>query len=146
MTFLFSYRKEEGRGPILWKASQLRHICTHKTLELTWQGIHLKAYCLSKEIILFTLPLKNSKCRMSVMNSDKRIRALKKVCLYAHCVWCYFLHDEIAYVYICTVYIIVVFMNANNLHIILNTFVLSLFTYFYKMLHNSFCQFVSNLK
>ena len=44
---------------------------------------------------------------------------------------CYFAHAEIAYVYACTESVhIVVFMNAPNLHVILNIFLSSLFTIF----------------
>ena len=70
-----------------------------------------------------------------------------KVCLQTRSAPCYFVHAKIAYKHACTqsMYIIVVFINAHKLHFTLNIFLLSLFTYFYKILHNSFCQFVNNL-
>ena len=53
---------------------------------------------------------------------------------------CYFLHTEIAYMCACmqSVYFIVMVMYAHNLHYTLNIFRSFLFTYFYKMLHDSF--------
>ena len=70
-----------------------------------------------------------------------------KVFLCTCCVCCYFMQAKIADVYVCmeSVYAIVVFVNADNLHYNLNFFPSSIFSYFYMMLHNSFCQFLNNL-
>lgn len=69
------------------------------------------------------------------------------VCLQARRARCYFVHAKIAHLYVPmqSLYVKVVFMNAHSLHFTVNKFFSSLFTYFYKILHNSFCKFVSNL-
>lgn len=73
--------------------------------------------------------------------------AYVKVCLRKRCVRCYFLHAQIVYVHACTqsMCVMIVFMNAKNLDFTLNIFPLSLLTYLYKILNNSFGQFVNNL-
>ena len=82
------------------------------------------------------------------MNQGLKIENLRaclfvyiKVRLRAFGVRYYFVHAKILYVYSCTqcIYVIVVFMNAHNLHFTLNTFLSSLFTYFNKMLRIYFC-------
>ena len=65
-----------------------------------------------------------------------------KVCVRAHRMYCYLVHDEIAYIYACmqSAYMTAVFMNAQKLHSTLNIFFSSLFTVFFfsKRKHNSF--------
>ena len=71
----------------------------------------------------------------------------KSVCLCTYHVCCYFLHGKITDIYTCmqSVYVVVVFMNTPNLLFTLNMFLSSLFTYFYKIIHIYFHQFVNNL-
>ena len=71
----------------------------------------------------------------------------KSVCLCTYHVCCYFLHGKITDIYTCmqSVYVVVVFMNTPNLLFTLNMFLWSLFTYFYKIIHIYFHQFVNNL-
>ena len=63
-----------------------------------------------------------------------------RVCLGTRCVHCYFLHTKITYMYACTqsVFVMVKFINAHNLHFTLKIFPSSLLPYFYKILHNYF--------
>ena len=76
-----------------------------------------------------------------------RFFMLLNVCSCARHVLCYFIYAKIALVYLYkeSVQVIVVFINVQNLYLTLNTVLLSLRTYFYKILHDSILQFVNNL-
>lgn len=65
--------------------------------------------------------------------------------VFARRVHCYFLYAKTEYAFTQFMYAIVVFINAHKLHLTLNTFLSFLFTLFYKILFNSFCQLVNNL-